>query len=583
MLPVLIKYKTGINMKAILISFLGFISIVVVAQQSKVDTGTSLSAGNSFINPILPGGYPDPSICRVGDEFYIVNSSFEYFPGLPIHKSKDLVNWELAGYGLQTEEQCNGSINLVDVQSDGGIHAPTIRFHDGTFYIITTNVYYNLEKKETDFVNFIITAKNVEGPWSEPHVLKGAPGIDPDIFFDDNGKVWYTGTHSPDKPNFPGEGEIWLQEIDLKNWKLTGERFYLWRGACGGVWAEGPHIYKKDNRYYLMLAEGGTSFNHAMMIAVSDTISGPYTSNDRNPILTSRNLSYDNWVVSTGHADMVVLNDGRWFMVALGVRGDEQRSSNMGRETHLIPVMWEREPFEWKKTRYEWPVCAPVTGKVEKYNPLPFKNMPQFRNDAFSDNFDSKSLNLEWNFRRVPNDGTYSLAEKPGFLRLYCKPDTIKERGSCSLMGIRQKESDFEYSARMVFSPKTDKTESGISLVQKDNNYLTFTLLLKDGKYLLRLKLAEPNKSPVILGEKILEKFAAEIVLKIESRDHKYHFIFSTDNGETFSTLTTTSSNYLLSKGYTGAYAGIYSTANGKQSKDYADFDWINYKGFQRP
>ncbi|KAA3628733.1 MAG: glycoside hydrolase family 43 protein, partial [Bacteroidetes bacterium] len=221
---------------------------------------------NFFLNPIIPGGYPDPSICRVGDEFYIVNSTFEYFPGLPIHKSVDLVNWKLVGYGLHRPEQCQEAVNLVDVQSDGGIHAPTIRYHEGTFYIITTNVYYHEDTQTTDFVNFIITAEDIEGPWSEPHVLEGAPGIDPDIFFDDDGKVWYIGPHSPENPNFQGEGEIWLQEIDLDNWALTGERNFLWRGACGGVWVEGPHIYKRDGRYYLMVAEGGTSFNHAVMI-----------------------------------------------------------------------------------------------------------------------------------------------------------------------------------------------------------------------------------------------------------------------------------------------------------------------------
>jgi alpha-N-arabinofuranosidase len=170
----------------------------------------SLTDQNTFLNPILPGGYPDPSICRVGNTFYMVNSSFEYFPALPIHKSKDLINWELIGYGLHRADQVSTEVNLIDIQSDGGIHAPTIRYNDGTYYIITTNVYYH-EDKTTNFVNFIITAKHPEGPWSEPHVLEDAPGIDPDIFFDDDGTVWYVGTHSPENPNFEGEGEIWLQ------------------------------------------------------------------------------------------------------------------------------------------------------------------------------------------------------------------------------------------------------------------------------------------------------------------------------------------------------------------------------------
>ena len=138
-----------------------------------------------FINPIISGGHADPSICRVGDDFYIVNSSFEYFPGLPIHHSKDLVNWELISYGLHREDQCNGEMNLVDVQTNGGIHASTIRYHKGTFYIITTNVYNSGDGSPGLMINFIITAKDPSGPWSDPHIIDGANGIDPDIFFDD--------------------------------------------------------------------------------------------------------------------------------------------------------------------------------------------------------------------------------------------------------------------------------------------------------------------------------------------------------------------------------------------------------------
>ena len=148
---------------------------------------TAESKQLSYTNPVISGSYPDPSICRVGDDYYIVNSSFEYFPGLPIHHSRDLVNWELIGYGLHRESQCNGKMNLVNVQSDGGIHAPSIRHHNGTFYIITTNVYSHGPGEETEMINFIITSDNIEGPWSEPHIIEGAPGIDPDIIFDDDG------------------------------------------------------------------------------------------------------------------------------------------------------------------------------------------------------------------------------------------------------------------------------------------------------------------------------------------------------------------------------------------------------------
>lgn len=539
------------------------------------------SQDNLFTNPILAGGHPDPSICKVDDTFYIVNSTFEYFPGLPIHKSKDLINWELIGYGLHRKEQCENEVNLVDVQSDGGIHAPTIRYHNGKFYIITTNVYYNENTKTTDFVNFIITAEKPEGPWSQPHVLDGAPGIDPDIFFDDDGKVWYVGTHSPEKPNYEGEGEIWLQEIDMENWKLAGERHYLWRGACGGVWVEGPHMYKKDNRYYLLVAEGGTSFNHAVMIAVSDSITGPFVSNERNPILSTRQLSYDNWVHSTGHADLIELHDGRWYMVALGIRGDENRGSNMGRETHLLPVQWEREPFWWKEKKYEWPVVAPQTGKVERTTAVPFKGTSQKRNLSFSDNFDYTTLNLQWNFRRVPLNKVYSLNEKKGQLRLYSKPNVIKERGRASLMGFRQTESDFEYAAKMTFIPRSNRSEAGISLFQKDNNYLTFTIIKKDNKNVIQLKLAVPEKKPQVIKEKNIPAYKGEITFKVKSAYPSYSYYYSLDGAE-FHLLEKTKSNHILSKKYTGAYLGIYASSNGIKTKEYADFDWVRYKGFEK-
>ena len=160
----------------------------------------------NFLNPIIPGGFPDPSICRVGEVYYICNSSFEYFPGLPIHESTDLVNWSWVGYGLHRKDQVSGAVNLIDVKSEDGIQAPSLRYHDGMFYIITTCVYRPPGVDDGTCTNFIITAKDIQGPWSDPHVIEGAPGIDPDIFFDDDGKVWYVGTAAPDKPNYPGEG-----------------------------------------------------------------------------------------------------------------------------------------------------------------------------------------------------------------------------------------------------------------------------------------------------------------------------------------------------------------------------------------
>jgi alpha-N-arabinofuranosidase len=561
---------------------------------------------NTFTNPIVPGGYPDPSICRVGEDFYIVNSSFEYFPGLPIHHSKDLVNWELIGYGLHRPSQASGAINLVDVKENGGIHAPTIRYNKGIFYIVTTNMYSQIDKNKPNNTksntNFIITAKNPAGPWSDPHVIEGAPGIDPDLFFDDDGKVYFVGTHNPGDVTSNGIGAIWAQELDLERWKLVGDRHSLWEGACDKKHTEGPHIYKENGRYYLMVAEGGTSFHHAVMIAASEDVFGPYETGLRNPILTSRHLSKKNWVHSTGHADLVKLEDGRWFMVALGKRNDRDGHSNMGRETHLMPVIWEPQIVRWQqvsKTKWEpvsylFPVVAPETGKVERINPLPFPDKHQYYNDAFHDNFDHQNLRPDWSFRRVPQPKTYSLSANKGYLRLYLKPENFQARKRYSAMGITQKESQFEWEAKMNFTPQKNLEEAGISVYQKDINYINLTVQKRGKEHHVKLTVKEKNKNVSAMtdsakfpNDKInayksmpLPNYNGEILLKISSKNRKYSYFFSTDGGANYTKLAETPDNILLGMMYTGANVGVFATSNGQKTSGYADFDWVSYKGF---
>jgi len=534
----------------------------------------------TFKNPILAGGYPDPSICRVGNEFIMVNSSFEYFPALPIHKSKDLVNWELAGHGLNRLEQVSGQINLIDVQSNGGIHAPTIRFHNGKYHIITTNVYYDEIKQRATATNFIITSSKPEGPWSNPIIIKGAPGIDPDIFFDDDGRVWYTGNHQPLDPTFNGETEIWMQELDPNSFQLIGQRFFVWRGACGGVWAEGPHIYKKDGNYYLLIAEGGTSFNHSIMVAVSDTISGPYVSNERNPIFSSRHLSYDNWVHSTGHGDLVELEDGRWYVMMLGVRGDVKRKSNMGRETFIAPVSWEIEPYDWKERKIVWPVIAPQTGKILKNNPMIFSETTPNKETYFVDNFNDTNLGLAWNRRRAPMQKMIDLASNPGSLRLYTNHNKLQERKRANFTGIKQTESDFSFETKMTFSPTSDSDEAGIAIVQKDNNFLSLTLKQSSDDIALELKLMNEIQTS-IASKKIDYNSKQPIQLKVESFNNKYHFYYALEN-QKFQLLAEAAANHLLSHGYTGAHIGLYATSNGQMSTGYVDFDRVEYKSVKK-
>ena len=388
-----------------------------------------------YRNPIIPGFAPDPSICRVDDNYYLINSTFEYFPGIPIYHSRDLINWNLIGNALYTVNQ---NVNMDSINSSAGIHASTIRYYRELFYIITTN---NLNGK---MVNFILTSENPEGPWSQPFILQNAPGIDPSLFFDDDGKVWYTGSHVPPDPEFEGQAEIWMQELNLNQMQLVGEKYFLTRGYCGGTWAEGPHVYKYNGYYYLMISEGGTLHNHAVTISASKKITGPYIPNARNPILTHRHLSLEHPIIAVGHGDLVQTKEGAWHMVVLGFRPIEKKYKNLGRETFLVPVTWEIEPYWWKEDKITWPVCSPKTGKVEFEYSVPFRGTKQLKINEFNDNFDEEKLNVEWNFRRTPISPFHSLNENMGFLRLYLKQGFINKQAQYSFIGIRQRHFQME-------------------------------------------------------------------------------------------------------------------------------------------
>ena len=269
-------------------------------------------------NPILPGFHPDPSIVAVGEDYYIVNSSFQYFPGVPVYHSRDLVHWEQIGNVLDRPSQ----LPLKDATSWLGIYAPTIRYNDGVFYMITTNV--------GNGGNFMVTATDPAGPWSEPIWLE-QQGIDPSLYFED-GKCYMVS--NPD-------ATITLCEIDPVTGKTLSPGKALWRGT-GGRFPEGPHIYKKGRWYYLLISEGGTELAHKLTIARSRKIYGPYESCPDNPILTHCSLAaQESSIQGTGHGDLVQAADGSWHIVFLAYRRYGGDFHHLGRETFIAPVTWE--------------------------------------------------------------------------------------------------------------------------------------------------------------------------------------------------------------------------------------------------
>src|SRR6266498_3094311 len=277
--------------------FLGGLPLPYSAQAQSTTNGSSFG----FDNPVISGMAPDPSICRVGDDYYLVTSSFEYFPGVPVYHSKDLIHWRLLSYSLSRPSQ----LPLVLLKRHGRIWAATIRYHDGTFYLVTTN-------KSEGRGNFFVHTKDPAGEWSEP-VWLDQGGIDPSLLFDDDGKVYLTTGGAPDCP-----ARICQSEIDIKTGKRLSDVQPLWSGS-GGSSPEGPHLYKINGLYYLMIAEGGTEYGHMETIARSRSPRGPFEAAPGNPILTHRNFKAST-IQGTGHADLIQAHDGSWWLVFLGFR-----------------------------------------------------------------------------------------------------------------------------------------------------------------------------------------------------------------------------------------------------------------------
>jgi len=508
-------------------------------------------------NPILSGCYPDPSICRVDEDYYLVTSTFEYFPGLPVFHSRDLVHWEQIGHVLDRPSQ----LDLDEIRPSAGLYAPTIRYHNGTFYIINT-----LVDGKTKSGNFIVTATQPQGPWSEPYWLD-TDGIDPSLFFDEDGKCWYVGTRLNEKGHYKGHTEIFLQELDLESMKLVGEITILWDGAVKGVvWAEAPHIYKVDGWYYLLIAEGGTAHHHSVTIARSKSITGPYEGNRSNPILTHRHLGLDYPIVGTGHADLVETQNGLWWMVLLAMRPYGGYYYNLGRETFLVPVRWEDG----------FPIASPGTGRVEFEYLAP--NLPEqvYPTPSARDDFNDTKLAYCWNFLRTPREDFYSLTERKDFLRLKLRPQQLTEQSNPSFVGRRQQHLNFTAQTKFEFTPQADDC-AGLVLIQNNDFHFRFVVMHED-EPIIRLIKRSHGKEEIIASQPL---HVGNYTLKVTAREQDYSFYFSTDIQ--WQTLAENVDGRILSTpvagGFVGAYIAMYASSNGQTSTNHADFDWFEYHG----
>jgi xylan 1,4-beta-xylosidase len=511
-----------------------------------------LQAPDQFYNPILPGWYSDPSICTNGEDYFLVTSTFSYFPGVPIFHSKDLVNWKQIGHILERPSQ----LKLTGQKVSEGIFAPAISYnkHNQTYYMVTTNIGGG---------NFFVKTKDPFGSWSDPIWLPDVKGIDPSFFFDDDGKAYIINNDAPDGPVlYDGHRAIRIQEFDVTKDQTFGPRKMLVNGGVNleekPVWIEGPHIYKIGGKYLLMAAEGGTSINHREVIFQGDAPMGEFSPWTKNPILTQKHLDPGrlNPVTCAGHADLIQAKEGDWWAVFLACRPINNAFENLGRETFLMPVKWSTDSVPYITQGNDLvPLMLQRNGVVRSADPT-------FGNFARKDDFNSYTLGLEWMTLRGPASALYSLTEKPGFLSVRLADAMSNERKEIAYISRRIQHHKFEATTLLDFQPQDEHEAAGL-------------LLLKDEGHQYFLAMRKSEKGRTVSLEKItteglevirsveLTGTHGPVTLKIVSDGLNFNFFSSIEENKWISVAENIDARYLStanSFGFTGTNIGMYAT-----------------------
>lgn len=506
-----------------------------------------------YSNPVIRGFCPDPSICRANDKYYLVCSSFQYFPGIPVFESRDLINWKLIGHVLTRKSQ----LPLKGADSSSGIYAPTIRFYKGRFYLVTTN--------QNGCGNFLVWTDDIYGEWSEVIPIQ-RDGIDPSLYFEDD-HVYFMSNHE----ETDGTNSIMQCEINPYTGEILTEARCIWKG-CGGRYLEAPHLYKKDGWYYLIAAEGGTEYGHMVVAARSRELYGPYEvpapdSEYANPVLTNRNLGgYP--LQGAGHADLVQDGKGNWWMVLLAFRqkGRYCLHHHLGREVCLVPVEFSEDHWikagENKTARLEMKVAdAGILRKQIFVNRQTFENTQPGR---------------EWVYLRNPAEENYQ----------FCLPDWMKLKGteitlddkdaSPAFLGIRQQEMNGKVKVKLLLTAG----EAGMTFYMDQNHHYDLALV-RSGQAACLIKRRTIGDMQYIQQEQILPQETAEIWLEAEMTADEYRLKAYTADGSLSYDFGSAWTQYLSSEtncGFTGVMIGLYAV----ETKDtFAEFSKFEYEMFR--
>jgi xylan 1,4-beta-xylosidase len=440
-----------------------------------------------YRNPILSGYYPDPSVTRVEEDYYLVNSSFTHFPGLPVFHSKDLIHWTQIGNAIDRSSQ----LSFDGLTVSRGVFAPDISYHDGSFYIVNTCVDCG--------GNFVITAKDPRGPWSDPVWFK-FEGIDPSIFWE-GGTAYIVNNGAPNEPpRYDGHRAIWVQEFDYKQLRMVGERTQI---VNGGVdiskkpsWIEGPHLLKHRDHYYLIAAEGGTGDNHSQVVFRSRSVRGPFTPYSSNPILSQRDLDPNrtNPVTSAGHAKLVQTQTGEWWATFLATRPYGPGLYNIGRETFLLPVNWANDWPMILEPGTRIPFVAPKPKLPEQPRPA----RPTSGDFSYVEEFDGDKLSLAWIGIRTPRRPVYSLQR--GALVLHPSVALGDVKGAPAFIGRRQQHHIATVSTTLTYKPEKDGERAGLAAIQNDDAWLFFGVTRIDGQPVIALFARQNSGSEALIA-----------------------------------------------------------------------------------
>ncbi|TDB67494.1 glycoside hydrolase family 43 protein [Arundinibacter roseus] len=531
-----------------------------------------LAQSITLVNPILTGFYPDPSIVRAGSDYYLVNSTFSYFPGIPVFHSKDLKNWKQIGNVIDRPSQ----MDFMGEHLTRGLFAPAISYHKGTFYVTCTDIDHD--------GNFVATATNPAGPWSDPVKIPQVRGIDPSLYFDtETGKAYilYNSDAPNRKPLYSGHRTIRMYEFDPVTLKVIGEEKQLVNGGVDlskkPVWIEAPHILQRNGWYYLYAAEGGTSINHTEVVFRSKDVWGPYVPYANNSILTQRDLPADRKdpVTSAGHAQFVEGPDGKTYAIFLAVRPYEGDFYNTGRETFIAPV-------EWKD---DWPIINPDTKEIQYAYTANYKEvkqkgaLPQSGNFSYTMKFD-KTLDPTLLFMRTIDKNSYSLSKKQG-LTLKLKPETVMELGNPSFIGKRQQHLYSTAETEVKFTPVSSKEKAGLMILQDEKHFYFLSKSISSDKPVVQLWKSN-DKSMDLLTEIDLPTSTEKVLFRISSAGDSYSFHFSTDAKSWTLLKDNVDGKFLSTKvagGFIGCLYGLYATSSGEATTNSASFKYLKYSG----